>query len=348
MILAGVPHHRNPATTATGRRPPAPILLPVTSTEIVVDKDPASGLALERRPRTDFPIYIGPATHLADERARLSALTWEHFDAHMMGATIGAELTGIDLKGDLPQAAIDEIAAALAAYKVVFFRDQAFTPAQHVAFARNFGELEVHPFIPSNTDQPELVRFEKDVDTTGYENQWHHDVTWRECPSKATILRAIQVPEVGGDTLFADMYAAYEVLSPDTKAELDELEVVHDFVQAFGHNVPPDRLAEMRELYPEMTHPAVCTHEVTGRPYLYLNRTFVNRFSGQTRADSVERLDRLCRHSDTPEYQCRFHWEPDSVAFWDNRAVQHLACSDYWPETRIMERASIMGNRPRR
>ena len=339
-----------PATTTTpaGRYTPAPILGSVNSAEVVVESAPASGLPLERRPRTDFPTYIGPATHLAEERARLSALTWEHFDARMMGATIGAELTGIDLTGDLPPSAVDEIASAVADYKVVFFRGQAFTPAQHVAFARNFGELEVHPFIPSNTEEPELVRFEKDADTTGYENQWHHDVTWRECPSKATILRAIEVPDVGGDTLFADMYAAYEVLHADVKAEIDGLEAIHDFVQAFGRNVPEDRMAEMRERYPEATHPAVCTHELTGRPYLYLNRTFVNRFAGQTRPESVDRLDRICRMTDTPEYQCRFHWEPDSVAFWDNRAVQHLACSDYWPEARVMDRASIVGERPRR
>ena len=118
---------------------------------------------------------------------------------------------------------------------VVFFRGQAFTPAQHVAFARNFGELEVHPFIPSNTEEPELVRFEKDADTTGYENQWHHDVTWRECPSKATILRAIEVPDVGGDTLFADMYAAYEVLHADVKAEIDDLEAIHEAQRRRGH-----------------------------------------------------------------------------------------------------------------
>ncbi|MBC8363548.1 MAG: TauD/TfdA family dioxygenase [Actinobacteria bacterium] len=320
----------------------------MSATEIVAQGDPTSGLPLRRLPRTDFPTYIGPATHLADENARLSALTWEHFDARMMGATIGAELTGIDLTGQLPQAATAEIAAALAAYKVVFLRDQHLTPAQHVDFARNFGELEVHPFFPSNTDQPELVRLAKDSVTAGYENQWHHDVTWRECPSRATVLRAIQVPDVGGDTLFADMYAAYEVLSPETKVEVDALEVVHDFVASFGRNVPPDRMAEMRDLYPEVIHPAVCTHDVTGRRHLYVNRTFVDRFVGQTREESLDRLDRLCRLSDTPEYQCRFHWEPDSVAFWDNRAVQHLACSDYWPQTRVMERASIMGDRPRR
>tara|TARA_Y100000588_G_scaffold235080_1_gene248659 strand:- start:165 stop:1160 length:996 start_codon:yes stop_codon:yes gene_type:complete len=320
----------------------------VAGSEIVAKGDPSTGLALERRPRTDFPTYIGPATHLAEERARLTTLTWEHFDARMLGATIGAELTGIDLTVELPQAAIDAIAAALAAYKVVFFRGQPFTPERHVAFARRFGDLEVHPFIPPNTEQPELVRFEKGADVTGYENQWHHDVTWRECPSRATVLRAVQVPEVGGDTLFADMHAAYDVLAPETKAELDGLDVVHDFVQAFGRNVPEDRMADMREQYPEMVHPAVCTHEVTGRPYLYLNRTFVDRFAGWTREESCELLDRLCRMADTPEYQCRFHWEQDSVAFWDNRAVQHLACSDYWPEVRIMERASVVGERPRR
>jgi taurine dioxygenase len=220
------------------------------------------------------------------------------------------------------------------------------TAEQHLGFARRFGELEVHPFFPSNEMQPELVKFTKGVDTGGYENQWHHDVTWRERPSRSTILRAVQVPDIGGDTLFADMCAAYDGLPPDLSAEVGGLTAIHGFQRSFGRLVPPERMDEVRALYPEVAHPVVCTHERTGRRHLYVNRVFVDRISGRTRAESLDILDRLCRQADYPEYQCRFRWEPGSVAFWDNRAVQHYANSDYWPDVRVMERASIVGDRP--
>jgi alpha-ketoglutarate-dependent sulfate ester dioxygenase len=308
--------------------------------------DPGANLASRRLAVRD--VHMGPVTHIADERARLAALSFEHFDVRRLAPTIGAELHGIDLTTTLPDAAIQEIRRALHEFKVVFFRDQPLTPDQHVAFARRFGALEIHPFIPPNPDVPELVRFEKTAEVAGYENAWHHDVTWRECPSMGAILHAITVPDIGGDTLFCDMYAAYGGLDDALRARVDELDAVHDYVQAFGAQVPADQRASMRERFPQVVHPVVPRHAATGRRHLYVNRIFVDRLVTDDVAESRELLERLCRQADYPEYQCRFRWEPHSVAFWDNRAVQHYASSDYWPEVRVMERASIVGGRPSR
>jgi taurine dioxygenase len=293
-----------------------------------------------------YDMEAGPLGHLQAERERLAALTWQHFAAAPAGATIGAELTGLDLTADLPDEVIAEVRQALLDYKVLFFRDQHLTAAQHVAFARRFGDLEVHPFLKSNDELPELVRFEKSPEVGGYENGWHSDVTWRAEPSMGSILRAVEVPPSGGDTLFADMYAAYEGLDDATRAEIDGLVAVHDYSQVFGGVIPEDKRAEMRARFPLVEHPVVRTHPETGRKLLYLNRFFGRSIVGLSDDESHALIDRLCRRAEIVEYQCRFRWAPGSIAFWDNRAVQHYASSDYWPARRVMERATIIGDRP--
>ena len=200
-----------------------------------------------------------------------------------------------------------------------------------MAFARRFGKLETHPFLPSNTGEPELVRFEKTAEVSGYENSWHHDVTWRESPSMGAILHAVSVPDLGGDTLFSDMYAAYDALDDETKAAVDSLQAVHDFTQTFGHSMTPEERRESQAKYPPVRHPVVCTHPATGKLHLYVNRPFVSHIEGSDPDASHELLDRLCRQADSPEHQCRFRWTKDAVAIWDNRAPQHYASSDYWP-----------------
>jgi alpha-ketoglutarate-dependent taurine dioxygenase len=295
-----------------------------------------------------YLVAVGPFTHVAVERDRLASLRWSSFDARPLGATLGAEITGVDLTAEVPDEVIADLRRALHDYKVIFFRDQPMTPPQHVAFARRFGDLEVHPFLPSNTGEPELVRFEKTAEASGYENSWHHDVTWRECPSMGAVLHALSVPDHGGDTLFADMYASYDALDETTKGEIDDLVAVHDFTQTFGHTMSADDRRAAQEKFPPVRHPVVCAHPATGKLHLYVNRPFVSHIEGLDRDTSVGVLDQLCRQADAPEHQCRFTWTKDAVAFWDNRAVQHYASSDYWPQRRSMERASIVGTRPTR
>jgi len=308
--------------------------------------------ATSNRPGTfhlpGYSIAVGPFTHVAAERDRLATRQWQYFDAQQLGSTVGAEISGVDLTETLPDPVAAELRQALHDYKVIFFRDQPLDPEQHVAFARRFGELEVHPFLPSNTGEPELVRFEKTAEVSGYENSWHHDVTWRARPSMGAILHAVAVPDSGGDTLFSDMYAAYDGLDQETKDEIDELWAVHDFTQTFGLSMSGEERRQAQEQYPPVRHPVVCTHPATGKLHLYVNRPFVSHIEGLDRAASLELLDRLCRQADAPEHQCRFTWTKDAVAFWDNRAVQHYASSDYWPQRRSMERASVIGTVPAR
>ena len=309
-------------------------------------RDPGALLAASRVKLGDFEYVVGPLGHLAAERERLAALSWRAFDARPAAATIGADITGVDLAANLPDGVIAELRQALLDYKVLFFRDQPVTSAQHVAFARRFGDLEVHPFIPGNGEHPELVRFAKSADVGGYENGWHSDVSWRAVPSMAAVLHAVAVPPTGGDTLFADMYAAYDGLREDTKARIDGLVAVHDHVASFGHQVPPEKREEIRAQYPPVEHPVVRTHPETGRQLLYVNRFFTSHIVGLDPEESRALIEELSRRAEIIEYQCRFRWTPDAVVMWDNRAVQHYACSDYWPSVRVMERASIVGDAP--
>lgn len=259
--------------------------------------------------------------------------------------TIGAEVRGVDLSRPVDPAVFAELHRALLEWKVLFFRDQRLTAEQHRDFARQWGELEIHPFLPTG-DVPEIVRFAKDEHTGGYENVWHSDVSWRQIPSMGSILHALEVPAVGGDTLWADMAAAYDGLPDDTKARIDGLTSVHDFTQTFGQLLQEEELARMREEHPPAKHPVVRVHPETRRRTLYVNAPFTSHIVGLDADESEALLDLLCQQASVPEYQCRFRWRPGSVAFWDNRATQHYAVSDYWPQPRVTERATIIGDKP--
>jgi len=318
-----------------------PIAAPSTS-----PRDPGALLAATRVKLGEFEYEIGPLGHLAAERERLESLTWRSFEAVPLAATIGAEISGVRLGDELPDATIAELRQALLDHKVLCFRDQAITAARHVAFARRFGDLEIHPFIPANGEHPELVRFAKSADVGGYENGWHSDVSWRSVPSMAAVLHAVAVPPTGGDTLFADMYAAYDGLDDELKARIDGLVAVHDHVSSFGHQVPAEQRNAIRAQFPPVEHPVVRTHPETGRKLIYVNRFFTSHVVGLDPAESHALIEELSRQADVIEYQCRIRWTPDTVVMWDNRAVQHYACSDYWPSVRVMERASIVGDAP--
>lgn len=259
--------------------------------------------------------------------------------------TIGAEVLDLDLRDTLDEGMWDELDRALLEWKVLFFRDQQITGEQHRDFARRWGPLEVHPFLASG-EVPEVVRFDKGADEVGYENIWHSDVSWRLEPSLGSVLRCLVPASLGGDTLFADMYEAYDGLDDTTKERIDGLIAVHDFAASFGLRLEPDRLAEMREQYPPAFHPVVRTHPRTGRKLLYVNEIFTTEIVGMTADEGRALIRTLAATARVPEYQCRFQWTAGSVAFWDNRCTQHYAASDYFPQRRVMERATIVGERP--
>ena len=264
--------------------------------------------------------------------------------------SIGTEVHGISLAQDQSDGVIDYLSNLLVERKVIFFRDQAISMAEHVAFARRFGELEVHPFTDNDSDHPEVIHLINDEERPPFINVWHSDVTWRAEPSLGSILRAREAPEVGGDTLFANMEAAYEGLDDETKAQIDDLYAVHDneaFLQGMKTRGATDAEVEAKRAeFPPATHPVVRTHPVSGRKSLYVNRIFTRRIADMDPKDSDTLLQKLYLQAWIPDYQCRFRWRPDSFAFWDNRAAQHYAAADYWPNRRAMERVTIIGDRP--
>lgn len=258
---------------------------------------------------------------------------------------IGAEILDIDLSaGDIGDR-IPEIRTALLEHGVIFFRDQNLTAQQHIAFARHFGELEIHPATPKDQPDPEILRIAHGPKSKGRENNWHSDVTWREEPSLGSILRAIEVPEVGGDTLFANMHLAYERLSPEMKRFCCGLTAVHDIARVFAKRLGKSP-EELHEQYPPMRHPVIRTHPETGKPAIYVNVGFTSHIEGLSDKESRWLLDHLFATAADAEIQCRFHWRAGSIAFWDNRVCQHLAASDYFPARRVMERVTIAGDRP--
>jgi taurine dioxygenase len=293
-------------------------------------------------------VHFGPRKFLAARRRALATLAGEleRIRVTPLAPVIGAEIEGVDLREPLDDATLAEVERALHEFKVVFFRDQDLTEAQQADFARRFGELEEHPFLPSADGRPEVIRFAKDEETVGVENVWHSDVSWRQIPSLGSLLRARVVPGIGGDTLWADMESAYEGLSDELKQRIESAVAVHDFSQSFGLGMSPEKRAEMQAKFPPAEHPVVRTHPATGRRCLYVNAIFTSHVKGMEPEESDALLRTLFRQATWPEYQVRFRWTPNAVAFWDNRSTQHYAASDYWPQERVMDRITIVGDRP--
>ncbi len=261
-------------------------------------------------------------------------------------ATIGAEISGVNLAHDLSDETIVALREALLAWKVIFFRDQhGLDRDRHIAFGKHFGDLEVHPMTPKGQEHPEVFVIPAGG-TFRAPDTWHSDVTWRPEPSLGSILRAVELPPLGGDTLWADMGAAYDLLDDDTKERIDALVALHDYTRAFGFGQPPEVQEQMRARHPTVEHPVVRTHPETGRKTIFVNGSFTCGVKGMDGDEAALLLFRLQRQATIPDVQCRFRWRPGSVAFWDNRATQHCVSNDFLPHKRVMERVTVVGDRP--
>ena len=240
--------------------------------------------------------------------------------------------------------------AELIEHKVLVLRDQHLTTAEHVAISRQFGKLEVHPMRQHGEFPEILVRDNHKDNPVLSTDVWHSDTTFRKCPTKYTILRCEIMPKVGGDTLWADMTAAYEGLSEVFKRMIEGLRAVHDFknFRATFSKCAEDqaKLARMEELFPNPSHPVVRTHPVSGRKAIFVNPQFTLRIEGLEEDESRAILGVLFAQAQVPEYQLRLRWTPGTVVFWDNRSTQHYAANDYYPERRRMERTAVIGDEP--
>lgn len=260
---------------------------------------------------------------------------------------IGAEISGVDLSGEITDQQFEEIHDALMAHLVIFFRDQDLTIEQHKAFGRRFGDLHVHPNAPQDLpDHPEILVVAADENSKHVAGEvWHTDVSSDAEPPMGSILHmSVVPPDGGGDTMFASMYEAYERLAEPVRRMIEGMTAFHDSAKAHGYRLKQNDRANMT--LPSSEHPVVRTHPVTGRKALYVNRGFTTRIRQLPGPDSDAVLEMLYRHIETPEFQCRFRWRPNSIAFWDNRATQHRALFDYQGERRYGQRVTVCGDRP--
>ena len=260
-------------------------------------------------------------------------------------SALGATIADIDLKQPLDEKLIAFIAKALAENEVIFFRNQDITPEQHRAFALNFGQLQSHPVYPTIKGFPEITILENDEKNPSKIEKWHTDMTFKKIPPLGSILLGKVIPEKGGDTLFASLSAAYSDLPLDLKQSLEEMTAVHSFEYGFKESLAEpygrEKLAQALIDNPPVEHPVVCTHPVTGKKLIYVNSLFTLKINSLSDSESSELLKFLCDHIKKEKYQCRFSWEINSIAFWDNRSVIHKPDNDYWPQLRRMERITI-------
>ncbi len=269
-------------------------------------------------------------------------VSYKQIEVEPLTPTIGAVVSGVDLTQPVDDALLSEIHTAWMEHLVLFFRAQPMSPDQHLAFGRRFGELHIHPAAPYAQDTPELMVIHTDKDSFRNNGErWHSDVSADEEPPMGSLLHIHQVPSRGGDTSWSNMYAAYEALSPTMQTLLDPLTALHasDYSGQYGDHQP------QRES-PQAVHPVVRTHPVTKQKALFVNEVFTRRINELSREESRAVLDFLFDHVKNINFQCRFQWEADSVALWDNRCTQHMAVWDYYPESRSGIRVTIRGDRP--
>ena len=268
------------------------------------------------------------------------------------GPVLGAEVSGLDLSQPLDPGAVAAIRGGLNRYKVLFFREQDISHEDHIRFGRYFGDLEGHPVTTTVPDHPEILHIEAGdglkltpeiLPLVRPANKWHADVTFREKPSFAGILRARHLPPLGGDTIFADTAAVYADLPSDLKDRLSRLKAEHDILQSFGFRVSDEKRAELARDFPPRCHPVIRTHPETSARHLFVNAVFTSRIIGLDEEESSQLLAYLTDRIKAPEYQVRFRWTPNAIVMWDNRATQHYAVLDYWPQSRVAERVTVIG-----
>lgn len=276
-----------------------------------------------------------------------------------LNCAVGAELIGVNLRDAVHDDSLfATIREALIQHRVLFVREQEITSAEHVAFARRFGDLEDHPVVPTHAQAPGLVQIYKSPDSPidRYENCWHTDATWRRSPPLGAVLRCVECPPVGGDTMWANMVLAYEKLPDDVKATIADLVASHSIESSFGAAMPKEKRLALKAKFPDAEHPVVRMHPETGEKILFVNAFtthFVNyhtkervRYGQDYNKSGADLLQYLISQAYIPEYQVRWRWKKNSVAIWDNRSTQHYAVMDYPPCHRKMDRATIIGDQP--
>ncbi|MGE0226340.1 MAG: TauD/TfdA dioxygenase family protein [Acetobacteraceae bacterium] len=281
--------------------------------------------------------------------------TYRYIETTPISGALGAEVSGVDLSQDLPEDVLAEIRVALLDHLVIFFRDHSLTPQRQLAFARNWGEIHLHPFMAGMPDCPEVLEIRKTpADKRNFGGSWHTDQMFSPKPAMGTILYAKHVPSVGGDTMFSNQYLAYDALSDGMKQMLSRMRGVcvgdkkRGGVSRMDYNAATIAMKTVeppKDVQTTSMHPLVRTHPETGRKSLYIGN-HVQYLEGMTEEESRPLIDYLRAHSVRPEFTCRFHWRNGSLAFWDNRCTQHFAVNDYPAETRLMHRVTVCGDMP--
>jgi taurine dioxygenase len=296
-----------------------------------------------------------PKTILAPQaKARGPEPAGALLDITQLSPTFVAEVHDLDLGAPQSAETVAAIRAALLKYKLLLFRDQVLTPRQQKDFARNFGDLHIHPLLNNDeaNDNPEIIVLDYGQDRPPEKDEFHTDVTFIATPPLGSILYGVDIPERGGDTLFADLGAAYKALSEPLKRALEGLRARHDFVRSFrassyySEGNDPEKWERARKNNPPVSHPVVRTHPETAEKGLFVNRGFTEAIEGLSRLESEALLELLFRHAEQPQFGYRHRWRTGDVLFWDNRITQHMVVADYWPQHRRMHRATILGDRP--
>jgi len=289
----------------------------------------------------------GRRMHAAAQR-RKTRMSYETIEVEPVSPMIGAEISGVDISKPLGNRTYQELHDALMEHQVIFFRDQEMTLDEHKDFGRHFGELHIHPSAKAPEGHPEIITIHADEKSKVVAGmKWHSDVSCDAEPPMGSILHLHTIPPVGGDTMFASMYAAYESLSDPIKNLIGGMMAWHESARVhrdrFGAG---GKLRDGVDVFPESLHPIVRTHPVTGRKALFVNENFTSRIEGLKKNESDAILQMLYDHIATPEFHCRFRWREKSVAFWDNRCAQHRTVWDYYPQVRHGYRVTIAGDKP--